>query len=110
MTYVPKFLLVVAMAVYSAPMLVAADAAAGKAAFLKKCASCHGQAGEGKDAVAKMLKVEMKHLGAKEVQAKSDSDLKKAAIEGIGKMKPTKDIDDRTGDDIVAYLRSLAKK
>ena len=92
------------------PLLAAGDAAAGKAAFLKKCASCHGQAGEGKDTIAKTLKVEIKHLGSKEVQSKSDADLKKMATEGTGKMKPVKDLDDKTTDDIVAYLRTLTQK
>jgi mono/diheme cytochrome c family protein len=110
MKYVPKAMLILAMAVYSAPMLAAADADAGKAVFLKKCATCHGQAGEGKDAMAKMLKVELRHLGSKEVQSRSDAELKKTVVEGTGKMKPVKDIDDKTADDIVAYLRTLAKK
>jgi mono/diheme cytochrome c family protein len=110
MKYFPKAMLILAMAVYSAPMLAAADADAGKAVFLKKCATCHGQAGEGKDAMAKMLKVELRHLGSKEVQSRSDAELKKTVVEGTGKMKPVKDIDDKTADDIVAYLRTLAKK
>jgi mono/diheme cytochrome c family protein len=102
--------LVLAMTAYGAPLLAAGDAAAGKAAYLKKCASCHGQAGEGKEAIAKTLKVELKHLGSKEVQSKSDADLKKTALQGAGKMKPVKDLDDKSADDIVAYLRTLAKK
>jgi mono/diheme cytochrome c family protein len=110
MKYVPKAMLILAMAVSSAPMLAAADADAGKAVFLKKCATCHGQAGEGKDAMAKMLKVELRHLGSKEVQSRSDAELKKTVVEGTGKMKPVKDIDDKAADDIVAYLRTLAKK
>ena len=110
MKYVPKVMLILAIAAYSIPMLSAADAAAGKAVYLKKCATCHGQAGEGKDAMAKMLKVEMRHLGAKEVQARSDAELKKISLEGTGKMKPVKDIDAAGADDIVAYLRTLAKK
>jgi len=90
--------------------LSAADTAAGKDLFAKKCATCHGPAGEGKDAIAKMFQVEMKPLPSKEVQAKSDSDLKKTILEGVGKMKPVKDIDAKNADDIVSYLRTLAKK
>ena len=95
---------------YSVPTLAAGDAAAGKDPYLKKCASCHGQAGEGKESVAKNLKVELKHLGSKEVQAKNDGDLKKSIVEGVGKMKPPKDLDPASVDDIIAYLRTLAKK
>ena len=95
---------------YSLPALAAGDAAAGKDPYLKKCASCHGQAGEGKETVAKNFKVELKHLGSKEVQSKSDAELKKGIIEGVGKMKPPKDLEPASVDDIVAYLRTLAKK
>jgi mono/diheme cytochrome c family protein len=89
---------------------MAADTAAGKDLFAKKCATCHGAAGEGKDAIAKMFQVEMKPLASKEVQAKTDADLKKTVLEGTGKMKPVKDIDAKSADDIVAYVRTLAKK
>ncbi|HLH30744.1 MAG TPA: cytochrome c [Terriglobia bacterium] len=90
--------------------LRAADTGAGKDLFGKKCASCHGMNGEGKDSIAKMFNVEMKPLTSKEVQAKSDADLKKVILEGSGKMKAVKDIDAKGADDIVAYLRSMAKK
>src|ERR1051326_3735807 len=88
----------------------AGDAAAGKELFAKKCASCHGPSGEGKDAIAKMMKVEMKPLGSKEVQAKSDADLMKVMKEGSGKMKPVADLKEKDTQDIVAFLRTLAKK
>ena len=90
--------------------LIAADTAAGKDLYAKKCASCHGAAGEGKEAIAKMFQVEMKPLSGKDVQAKSDADLKKIMLEGTGKMKPVKDLDAKSADDVVAYLRTLAKK
>ena len=98
------------MTLSASSLFAAGDAAAGKADYLKKCASCHGQAGEGKDAIAKTLKVELKHLGSKDVQAMSDADLKKIAMEGMGKMKPVKDVDDKSADNIVAYLRTLKQK
>ena len=88
----------------------AGDAAAGKELFAKKCASCHGPSGEGKDTIAKMMKVEMKPLGSKEVQAKSDADLMKVMKEGNGKMKPVADLKEKDTQDIAAFLRTLAKK
>ncbi len=91
-------------------LLFAADVGAGKDLYAKKCASCHGAAGEGKDAIAKMFQVEMKPLSGKDAQAKSDADLKKITLEGTGKMKPVKDLDAKSADDVVAYLRTLAKK
>jgi len=87
----------------------AADAAAGKELFLKKCASCHGAAGEGKDSIAKMLKVEIRPFTSKEVQAKTDADLKKPILEGTGKMKAVAGIDAQAADDVVAFIRTLKK-
>jgi mono/diheme cytochrome c family protein len=84
-------------------------AAAGKEIYSKKCVSCHGDAGEGKESVAKVLKVEIRPLGSKEVQAKSDADLKKTILEGTGKMKGVSGIDAKGADDVVAYLRTLKK-
>ena len=86
------------------------DAAAGKALFTKRCATCHGANGEGREALSKTLKVQMRHLGSKEVLAKSDAQLKKDTVEGTGKMKPVKDLKDSEVANIIAYLRSLEKK
>jgi len=102
-------ILISAVLFYAVPLIAAGDAAAGKEVYTKKCASCHGAGGEGKDTIAKMLKVEFKHLGSKEVQAKTDADLKKEILEGVGKMKPVKDVDAKAADDVVAYLRTLKK-
>ena len=102
-------MLIVSVVLFVNPIF-AADTAAGKELFGKKCASCHGASGEGKESVAKMLKAEIHNLGSKEVQAKSDADLKKNILEGMGKMKAVKDIDAKGADDIVAYLRTFAKK
>lgn len=87
----------------------AGDAAAGKEVYSKRCASCHGAAGEGRDTVAKSLKVQLRHLGSKEVQSKSDADLKKDILDGTGKMKPVAGVDAKAADDVVAYLRTLKK-
>jgi mono/diheme cytochrome c family protein len=100
---------IVTVLLWTTPAFSAGDAAAGKEVFSKKCASCHGTAGEGKASVAKMLKVEMRHLGAKEVMAQSDADLKKDFLQGTGKMKGVTGIDDKAADDLVAYLRTLKK-
>jgi mono/diheme cytochrome c family protein len=98
---------IVAVALLAAPAF-AADAAAGKAIYEKKCASCHGAGGEGKDAIAKMLKVELRHLGSKEVQAKPDAELMKNSKDGTGKMKPVA-LADKEAQDVVSFLRTLKK-
>ncbi|HKZ52222.1 MAG TPA: cytochrome c [Candidatus Acidoferrales bacterium] len=94
------------------PLLLAAggNADAGKAVYDKKCALCHGKEGEGKESIAKMMKVELPHLGSKEVQAKSDEDLKKIITEGKGKMKPVAGLSDTDKNNVIAFVRSLAKK
>jgi len=109
MRSVIALMLVVATLVWVTP-LIAADDAAGKALYGTKCASCHGADGVAKESIAKMFNVEMKPLASKEVQAKSDADLKKMMLEGGGKMKPVKDLTAKNADDIVAYLRTMAKK
>ncbi len=87
--------------------LAAADAAAGKAAYAKACKSCHGPDGAGNPAVAKMMKVEMKPLGSKDVQAKSDDELKAVITKGAGKMKPITSLSDDQASAVVAFIRTL---
>ena len=99
-------ILMIGVLLWTAP-LFAADVAAGKDLYGKKCASCHGAAGEGKDSVAKLFKVEMKPLNSKEVQSKSDADLKKIIMEGSGKMKAVQGVDAKGADDVVAFVRTL---
>ena len=86
-----------------------ADAAAGKAVFSKKCASCHGANGEGNQTIANALKVQLRPLGSADVQSSTDAQLKKIILEGKDKMKPVKDVDTKSADDVVAYLRTLKK-
>ena len=88
-TLILKCGLILTVALVSSPSLIAqqGDATAGKALYTKSCAGCHGVAGEPKAALAKVLKVEMRHLGAEEVLAKTDAELRKDALEGFGKMK-----------------------
>lgn len=87
----------------------AADAAAGKAVYAKKCQMCHGAEGQGNPGMAKVLKVDMKALGSAEVQAKSDADIKKIIAEGTGKMKPVAGLAAGDPDNIVAFVRTLKK-
>ncbi len=94
------------------PLLSAArgDAAAGKTVYQKKCATCHELSGAPKAAIAKMMKVEMRHLGDKEVLAKSDEELVKIIKEGTGKMRPVAGLSDKDVENVIAYIRSLKKE
>ncbi len=85
------------------------DVQAGKAAFTTTCKTCHGPTGEGNPAIAKALKVNIPALGSKEVQSKSDEDLKKVITAGTGKMKPVPGLTSRQVQDVIAFVRSLAK-
>ncbi len=83
------------------------DAVKGKDVF-SRCAVCHGDSGEGKEAIGKMFGVTMPRLGSKEVQSLDDAALKKVITEGKGKMKPVNLTDQETAD-VIAFLRTLKK-
>ena len=84
-----------------------AGAPEGKPIFTAKCQACHGPNGEGKASIAKMFNVSMLPLGSREIQAKSDADIKKVITEGHGKMKPVGGLDDKQIADLIAFVRTL---
>ena len=102
-----KFSLVATLSLAASLGLAYAGAPEGKSVYVAKCQGCHGANGEGKAAIAKMFSVTMPALGSKEVQAKSDGDLKKVVTEGHGKMKPVGGLDDKQVADVVAFVRTL---
>ena len=88
---------------------VFADAAAGQTLFTAKCKTCHGATGQGNPGMAKVLKADIRDLGAVDVQKKSDDELKKNSTEGIGKMKPVAGLSPADAANVVAYIRTLKK-
>ena len=92
---------------FQAPAAGAGDVDKGKEVF-KRCAACHGDSGEGKEAIAKMFGVTMRPLSSHEVQALDDAALKKVILEGKGKMSPIA-LSDAEAGDVIAFLRSLKK-
>ena len=70
MKFLFAVLLLAAVVVWATPVF-AADVAAGKELYGKKCAGCHGVAGEGKDTIAKTFKVELHHLDRKTFRRKA---------------------------------------
>ena len=103
-------LLGLAVLVALAPVLWASgNAEAGKALYDKKCASCHAKDGAGNPGIAKALKVELRHLGSKEVQAQKDEELKKFITDGTEKKKPVKGLSDDEIANVIAYVRTLKK-
>lgn len=82
--------------------LTFAGATEGKAVYASKCASCHGPDGKGKDAIAKMFKVEMKQLGPQ-----SEAEIKDAVTKGKGKMHAINGLSEKQVDDVAAYVKTL---
>ena len=79
----------------------------GKEVYTAKCAPCHGANGEGKAAIAKMFNVTQASLASKEVQAKTDDQLKQVILKGQGKMKPVAGVTEKQAADVVAFVRTL---
>ncbi len=84
-----------------------AGAPEGKEVYTAKCAPCHGANGEGKAAIAKMYNVTQAPLASKEVQAKTDDQLKGVILKGQGKMKPVSGVTEKQAADVVAFIRTL---
>jgi cytochrome c5 len=99
------------LTVGSAGLAWAADAKTGKANYDKLCVSCHGADGKGNPAMIKSMGEKGLNLTTKEAQAKSDAELAKITVEGVGKMPPSgKKLSKQEVQDVVAYMRSFAKK
>ena len=84
-------------------------AAEGKDLYAKKCRACHGAEGQGNPGMAKMLKVEIRHLGSKEVQGRPDEEIRKIVTTGTGKMKAVEGLSADQVKDVVAFLRTIKK-
>jgi mono/diheme cytochrome c family protein len=86
------------------------DATKGKVVYTRACQKCHAADGSGVAAIAKALKVEMKPLGSPEVQKKTDDELKKDITEGTGKMQKVAGLSADDVTNVIAYVRTFAKK
>jgi cytochrome c6 len=86
-----------------------ASAQDAAALYKTKCAACHGVDGKGETAIGKTNKI--RDLGSAEVQAQSDADLTTIITSGKGKMPAYgKTLKPERIKDLVAYIRTLAKK
>jgi mono/diheme cytochrome c family protein len=86
------------------------DVAAGKVVYGNRCLICHGADGAHATGYAKAMGLDPPHFDSDRVQKKSDAELKKVILEGSGKMKPIKGMSEIDIDNVIAYVRSLAKK
>ena len=82
---------------------------AGGATFKTKCAACHGADGKGETAVGKANK--LRDLASADVQKETDADLTAVITDGKNKMPAYgKSLKPDQVKDLVAFIRSLAKK
>jgi cytochrome c6 len=87
----------------------AASADAGAAIFKSKCAMCHGQDGSADTMMGKKMKI--KDLRSEEVQKQTDAQLAEIIAKGKSPMMAYgKQLDKEKIDDVVAFIRELAKK
>ncbi|OGP04440.1 MAG: hypothetical protein A2Z91_00530 [Deltaproteobacteria bacterium GWA2_38_16] len=85
---------------------------AGADLYKGKCASCHGKAGEGSAALAKMLKVDNAKLALNSAttQKLSNAELLKVTSDGRGKMPAYKGkLKDDELKQLVDFIRTLKK-
>lgn len=99
------------VALVAALFLIAVPLPAQDAAVLykTKCAACHGPDGKAETAIGKANK--LRDLGSAEVQKQSDDELSAIMTNGKGKMPAYgKSLKPEQVKELVAYIRSLAKK
>jgi mono/diheme cytochrome c family protein len=101
---------ILVVGVFAVAGSAAGDATKGKAVYTRSCLKCHGADGSGVAVIAKALKVEMKPLGSEEVQKRTDAELKKDITEGTGKMQKVPGLTEEQVADVIAYVRTFAKK
>src|SRR5260221_7230804 len=84
-------------------VFAAGDAVKGKEVFLAKCKTCHGADGNPPAGMAKAMGIKP----MKDVQDKTDAEMKKAVTEGAGKMKPVAGVTGADLDNVIAFVRTL---
>jgi len=89
----------------------AADLASAKKVFEERCAKCHGETGKGDGPKAKTLKKKPRDYTDKAEMSKiTDEQLKKEILDGKKPMPAFRSkIDEKTVDDLIAYVRTFAK-
>lgn len=102
------------LAVFGLPMATLAapsgNAGAGKQVFAAHCQMCHGADGQGNAGLAQMLHTTIPPLGSKAVQTLSDAEIREVITKGKGKMPPVQGLSTSDLDNVIAFVRTLAKK
>lgn len=96
------------IAIMAACQLARAQAGGAAATFKSKCALCHGADGTGNTPLGKQLQAA--NLGSKEVQKRTDSELRKTVHDGNGNMPPFgEQLSDDEITDLIKYVRHFGK-
>ena len=103
-------ILLLLLAIVPASLISAGDVQSGEALFQEKCRVCHGPLGKGNAALSQILGVTIADLTSERVQSQNDAALKKTLTEGKRKMKPMKTESAADVDDVISYVRTLARK
>lgn len=82
----------------------------GKEVYMSRCKMCHGEDGQGNEAMARILNVEFKAMDSEYVQEKDESEMKKIIMEGKGKMAAVRGLKAADVEAVIAYVRSLNEK
>jgi mono/diheme cytochrome c family protein len=90
----------------------------GKAIYDQTCKRCHGLEGKGDTVADKFFQVSIPRLNSAYVQQKSAAELKEVITHGRRNMEPVRigqpvakhDLAPGQVDDVVAYVRTFAKK
>ena len=86
------------------------DPEAGRAVYEKSCRTCHGATGQGNPAMVKASKGALQDLSSKEVQSRTDEQLAKDIAGGTGQKKAIKPLPEKQMKDVIAFVRTMAKK
>jgi cytochrome c oxidase subunit 2 len=95
-------------AALTAPAAAADDA--GKAAYDRLCASCHGADGKGSPAMATAFGDANLDIANPQIAGKKDEELMKIIVEGKGRMPAAgKSLSPADQQAVVAFVKSLAQ-
>lgn len=86
------------------------DPEVGRVVYEKSCRTCHGATGRGNPAMVKASKGALQDLSSKEVQSRTDEQLAKDIAGGTGQKKPIKPLPEGQMKDVIAFVRTMAKK
>lgn len=89
--------------------LALAQESSGASTFKTKCVLCHGADGTGNTPLGKQLQAA--NLRSKEVQQKTDTELRQVIHDGKGNMPPfSEQLSDDQIDQVLKYVRMLGKQ